>query len=314
MLVSLRCSSVLYILDSLEQYLRLRPSAGLLDERTSALHRPIRYVVHQRRHQHRHGLCHHHPPNASHPTSAAWKAPKVSIDRYFRRRRIVSTTFHRLFAWRGRSVSHLHLPLRVQHLKRNHAASYNLTPPASTQAHVSPRLILSHSVCIVSILRLQSLVAISNSTDQSYDNPAAATWSSVETNVGIICSCLPLLRPLMTRCLPGVFSSHRRGTRSTPRVYPTIGSARSRPLPSHNGDYALETTAKGSSGGSRGSSDAEGRDIQVQTHIHVSVEGGKEGYSPGGGGGGNGWETPRSKRTDGRSSTDSLVKGPNGMV
>ncbi|KAH7337358.1 hypothetical protein BKA66DRAFT_435411 [Pyrenochaeta sp. MPI-SDFR-AT-0127] len=62
-------------------------------------------------------------------------------------------------------------------------------------------------VCIVSILRLQSLVAISNSEDPTYDNPPAATWSSVETNVGIICSCLPCLRPLLTKCFPSIFPS-----------------------------------------------------------------------------------------------------------
>ncbi|KAJ8114955.1 hypothetical protein OPT61_g3276 [Boeremia exigua] len=161
-------------------------------------------------------------------------------------------------------------------------------------------------VCIVSILRLQSLVAISNSDDQSYDNPAAATWSSVETNVGIICSCLPLLRPLMTKWLPGIFSSHRRDTRSAPHVYPTIGSARSRPLPSHNGDYALETTAKGSRNDSRGSSDADGRDIQVETHITIKVEGGGDRLS--------GWATPQSKQTDGRSSTDTLFKDPRSAI
>ncbi|UPX15287.1 uncharacterized protein EKO05_0005741 [Ascochyta rabiei] len=158
-------------------------------------------------------------------------------------------------------------------------------------------------VCIVSILRLQSLVAISNSKDQSYDNPAAATWSSVEANVGIICSCLPLLRPLMAKYLPGVFSSHRRDTGGTPRIYPTIGSARSRPLPSHNGDYPLATTTRGSGSGSRGSSDAEGRDIQVETHIHVKVEGGGDRLS--------GWATlkpKRSLRDDRASSTDTLVK------
>ncbi|KAH6633404.1 hypothetical protein C7974DRAFT_392717 [Boeremia exigua] len=155
-------------------------------------------------------------------------------------------------------------------------------------------------VCIVSILRLQSLVAISNSTDQSYDNPAAATWSSVEANVGIICSCLPLLRPLMTKWLPGVFSSHRRDTRSTPRIYPTIGTARSRPLASHNGDISLETTAKASRPGSHGSSDIDAGDIQVETHIHIKVEGGGDRFS--------GWATPESKGRDGRDSTDTLVK------
>ena len=60
---------------------------------------------------------------------------------------------------------------------------------------------------MVSILRLQSLVAISNSEDPTYDNPPAATWSSIEINAGIIYSCLPCLRPLVAKVLPGVFSS-----------------------------------------------------------------------------------------------------------
>lgn len=42
--------------------------------------------------------------------------------------------------------------------------------------------------CIISILRLQSLYVISKSTDVSWDNPLAAIWSSMEVNVGIICS------------------------------------------------------------------------------------------------------------------------------
>ncbi|KAF1957015.1 hypothetical protein CC80DRAFT_534987 [Byssothecium circinans] len=54
-------------------------------------------------------------------------------------------------------------------------------------------------VCVMSIVRLHSLVAISNSADPTYDNPPAAKWSAVESNVAIICSCLPALRPLFTR-------------------------------------------------------------------------------------------------------------------
>ncbi|OCK75392.1 hypothetical protein K432DRAFT_337541, partial [Lepidopterella palustris CBS 459.81] len=62
-------------------------------------------------------------------------------------------------------------------------------------------------VCIVSILRLQSLVAISNSKDPTFDNPPAATWSAIETNVGLICACLASLRPLATRLFPRLFKS-----------------------------------------------------------------------------------------------------------
>ncbi|KAK7177528.1 integral membrane protein [Paraphaeosphaeria sporulosa] len=67
-------------------------------------------------------------------------------------------------------------------------------------------------VCIMSILRLQSLAVIANSADPLYDNPPAATWSSVETNVGIVCSCLPCLRPLIARYFPSIFASSRKSS------------------------------------------------------------------------------------------------------
>jgi hypothetical protein len=60
------------------------------------------------------------------------------------------------------------------------------------------------SGCLVSILRLRSLVAISNSTDPTFDNPPAATWSSIECSVGIICASLPALKPLLAKIFPGV--------------------------------------------------------------------------------------------------------------
>ena len=34
------------------------------------------------------------------------------------------------------------------------------------------------------------------------DNVGAATWSSIECNTGIICACLPTLRPLMSKLRP----------------------------------------------------------------------------------------------------------------
>ncbi|KAH7350484.1 hypothetical protein BKA66DRAFT_516356 [Pyrenochaeta sp. MPI-SDFR-AT-0127] len=160
-------------------------------------------------------------------------------------------------------------------------------------------------VCIVSILRLQSLVAISNSLDPTYDNPPAATWSSVETNVGIICSCLPLLRPLVNRWLPGGFSSHKRSAHNTPRTYATIGSNHGRKDLQSQSEYAMNITKH-----SRTSS-IDGRDIQVVTDIHVHVEGGEGDLS--------GWRTPTSnkgwtgtvsdKEIQRANSTETLVKG-----
>ncbi|KAF1977902.1 hypothetical protein BU23DRAFT_452096, partial [Bimuria novae-zelandiae CBS 107.79] len=60
-------------------------------------------------------------------------------------------------------------------------------------------------VCLVSIIRLQTLVAVSNSTDPTFDNPPAAMLSAIETNVGIICACLPSMRPLLASMMPSFF-------------------------------------------------------------------------------------------------------------
>ncbi|KAK7189183.1 hypothetical protein DPSP01_005426 [Paraphaeosphaeria sporulosa] len=69
-------------------------------------------------------------------------------------------------------------------------------------------------VCLVSIIRLQTLVSISNSTDPTFDNPPAAMLSAIETNVGIICACLPSMRPLLTSMMPVYFpeGSQLRGS------------------------------------------------------------------------------------------------------
>ncbi|KAF1941328.1 hypothetical protein EJ02DRAFT_206185 [Clathrospora elynae] len=135
-------------------------------------------------------------------------------------------------------------------------------------------------VCIVSILRLQSLIAISNSLDPTYDNPPAATMSSVEINVGIICSCLPLLRPLFSRWLPSVVSSRGRTipTRTRTQTLATFGSRSDGSGLRSKNEYALDVSKRSKSS----SDDLDTKDIQVITDIHVSVETGKL----------SGWRTP----------------------
>ncbi|KUM65522.1 hypothetical protein ACN42_g1566 [Penicillium freii] len=62
-------------------------------------------------------------------------------------------------------------------------------------------------VCITSIIRLLSLKQISDSTDPTYDNVGAASWSAIECNTGIICACLPTLKPLVARIFPNMIST-----------------------------------------------------------------------------------------------------------
>src|SRR4051794_3826966 len=65
------------------------------------------------------------------------------------------------------------------------------------------------SVCIVSILRLPSLVKAAVSTDFTWDNIGIASWSCVELNTGILCACLPTLKPLLSQLFPGLLSTGR---------------------------------------------------------------------------------------------------------
>ncbi|CDM35154.1 hypothetical protein CBS147339_7059 [Penicillium roqueforti] len=69
-------------------------------------------------------------------------------------------------------------------------------------------------VLITSILRLKSLLVIANSSDPTYDNVGAATWSAVECNVAIICASLPGTRAFLSKLLPHIFSTRSNGYRS----------------------------------------------------------------------------------------------------
>lgn len=81
--------------------------------------------------------------------------------------------------------------------------------------------------CVVSLLRLQSLYAVSVSNDISWDNPMAALWSNLEVNIGIICSCLPTLKTCILRVFPRLFSSHK--ATESGRAVATIGGNASGP-------------------------------------------------------------------------------------
>lgn len=68
---------------------------------------------------------------------------------------------------------------------------------------------------LVSVIRLSSLQSISNSTDIPWDNPSHASLSAVEVNVGIVCACLPAMRPLFALMMPEYFSGPQQYTNTT---------------------------------------------------------------------------------------------------
>jgi hypothetical protein len=46
--------------------------------------------------------------------------------------------------------------------------------------------------------------------DTSYFYPEVAAWSSLEINVGIICACLPTLKPIVDKMFPGLLHDPAR--------------------------------------------------------------------------------------------------------
>ena len=74
---------------------------------------------------------------------------------------------------------------------------------------------LCHSVTVVSILRLQSLIYFAKSTNPTWDQWIVAWWSTIEVNVGMICTCLPAVRLILVRACPRIFSTNQSRYRST---------------------------------------------------------------------------------------------------
>jgi hypothetical protein len=92
----------------------------------------------------------------------------------------------------------------------------------------------------VGIVRLPWIVALSSSTDATWDSVIVSIWSAIELNTAIICACAMTLKPLISRVLPHLFTDgyYPQGSKEdvTPSAYAashrplTIGSRRSRPM------------------------------------------------------------------------------------
>ncbi|KAK7716399.1 hypothetical protein SLS64_003553 [Diaporthe eres] len=77
---------------------------------------------------------------------------------------------------------------------------------------------------IVSILRLQCLVILTNGHNPTKDLTWLATWSNVEITVGIIIACLPAARLLILRYLPTKIAAWNNASRTTRSSLPTRSS------------------------------------------------------------------------------------------
>ncbi|KAI0849949.1 hypothetical protein F5Y00DRAFT_46701 [Daldinia vernicosa] len=101
-------------------------------------------------------------------------------------------------------------------------------------------------VCIASVMRLVTLRQLSSRAeeDPSVSGLPLGIWSGVELDLGVICACLPTLRPMLARAFPRLLGSAAdselsswRGTRRVTRD--GNGSYRMRELRSNDEDDKL---------------------------------------------------------------------------
>lgn len=71
---------------------------------------------------------------------------------------------------------------------------------------------LGGSVCIISIIRLYSLYAVTISNDDSYENPQAAIYSTIETAATIIFGCLPAYNAFVAKHFPKFWNGYAGGS------------------------------------------------------------------------------------------------------
>ncbi|KAK2594959.1 hypothetical protein QQS21_007317 [Conoideocrella luteorostrata] len=78
-------------------------------------------------------------------------------------------------------------------------------------------------ITVAATLRMQSLVHFANSDNPTWDQTIVCVWATIETNVSIICTCLPTMRLIVLRIFPKVFGSGTKRSKS----YVTYESAQS---------------------------------------------------------------------------------------
>ncbi|CAI4219643.1 unnamed protein product [Parascedosporium putredinis] len=80
---------------------------------------------------------------------------------------------------------------------------------------------LGFFTCVISIVRLFTLRSAINTQDPTWDNVPTSYLTVVELNCGILCACLPTLRPLIRKLFPRLLANEE--TNNTPN------KARSKP-------------------------------------------------------------------------------------
>lgn len=86
-------------------------------------------------------------------------------------------------------------------------------------------VLTKRSVCIISAVRLDMLVGRKNDwTDVTWKIASITYLSTMETSLGIMCACIPALRPLMKRVIPNMLGSSAKDTTDGAMQYGSRGT------------------------------------------------------------------------------------------
>ncbi|PVH68619.1 hypothetical protein DL98DRAFT_375249, partial [Cadophora sp. DSE1049] len=84
---------------------------------------------------------------------------------------------------------------------------WNLQMPRRQKAGLIGVFMAGSFVCIVSIIRLKYLFPLLKNPDITWAVVPALVWCTIEIDVGIICACLPTLKPVLRRHFPILLGS-----------------------------------------------------------------------------------------------------------
>ena len=82
-----------------------------------------------------------------------------------------------------------------------------------------------HSVTIISMVRLSSLVKFQNTTNTTYNNVDTNWMSVLEAYVSTICCCLPATRAVLRRLFPSCFKSSAEDSSTYNNRYSSNGKS-----------------------------------------------------------------------------------------
>ncbi|KAK7191614.1 hypothetical protein DPSP01_004781 [Paraphaeosphaeria sporulosa] len=96
-------------------------------------------------------------------------------------------------------------------------------------------------VCVAGVFRMIYLQRYFTNSDLLWDAALTTSLGIVEVNIGIVCGCLPCVKPVLAKLLPSLFGSTGRTSRTTPSGEARGPSYQFKDLSAHHADKGGST-------------------------------------------------------------------------